>query len=224
MIPRAAKAAYYGLAGPLMALNGMIYRALGAPRDGLNRVHLGPGQSRYLQGWINVDANIVTAKPDVWADMRRKLPFRDNSIDAFYSHQVIEHLPDIAGHFRDVHRCLRPGGVYRVGAPNADSAIRKFLEEDSDWFGDFPEKRDSVGGKLDNFILCGNEHLSIITKSYMTELLSKIGFEDIEACLPTRETRFPDLFGQCLSIEWERDFEAPHVLLLEAVKSRDIAA
>jgi SAM-dependent methyltransferase len=224
MIPRAAKAAYYGLAGPLMALNGMIYGALRAPRDGLNRVHLGPGQNRYLQGWINVDANIVTAKPDVWADMRRKLPFRDNSIDAFYSHQVIEHLPDIAGHLRDVHRCLRPGGVYRVGAPNADSAIRKFIEEDSDWFGDFPEKRDSVGGKLDNFILCGNEHLSIITKSYMTELLSKIGFEDIETCLPTRETRFPDLFGQCLSIEWERDFEAPHVLLLEAVKSRDIAA
>ena len=224
MIPRAAKAAYYGLAGPLMALNGMIYSALGAPRDGLNRVHLGPGQNRYLQGWINVDANIITARPDVWADMRRKLPFRDNSIDAFYSHQVIEHLPDIAGHLRDVHRCLRPGGVYRVGAPNADSAIRKFLEEDSDWFGDFPEKRDSVGGKLDNFILCGNEHLSIITKSYMTELLSKIGFEDIEACLPTRETRFPDLFSQCLSIEWERDFEAPHVLLLEAVKSRDVAA
>jgi hypothetical protein len=36
------------------------------------------------------------------------------------------------------------GGVIRVGGPNADVAIRKFWENDLDWFGDFPDKRPAL--------------------------------------------------------------------------------
>ena len=59
----------------------------------------------------------------MWADLNNKLPFHDNSVDAFYSHHMIEHLPDIQFHLREVYRCLKPEGVYRVGGPNGDSAI-----------------------------------------------------------------------------------------------------
>ena len=60
MISRRAKAALYGAAGPFMRLNGILYKHLRAPRRGVVKVHLGPGQKNYLPGWINVDANILT--------------------------------------------------------------------------------------------------------------------------------------------------------------------
>ena len=98
----------------------------------------------YLPGWVNVDANLFTGKCDVWADLRNPLPFRDESVDVFYSHHVIEHLPDLAFHFSELFRCLKPGGIFRVGGPNGDNAMRKYLEGDADWFIEFPDRRSSL--------------------------------------------------------------------------------
>jgi predicted SAM-dependent methyltransferase len=220
MMGRRVKAAFYQFAGPLMAINGYLYRVLRSPKTGAPRVHLGPGQDHYLPGWINVDANAFTAKCDVWADLRNRLPFRAGSVGAFYSHHVIEHLPDMAVHFRDVYRCLQPGGVYRLAGPNGDGAIRKFLEGDLEWFSDFPDNRKSIGGRFDNFIFCKNEHLAILTESYLRELLISAGFTKISLEIPTFSTGHPLLFGDCLGSESESNREAPHTLVLEATKYR----
>jgi SAM-dependent methyltransferase len=218
MLNRNVKAAYFTVAGPIMSANGRLYRRFRAPKAGDLKVHLGPGQTNYLEGWINVDANIVTAKCDVWADLRNPLPFHDGTVAAMYSHHVVEHLPNIVTHFKDAFRCLKSGGVYRVGGPNGDSAIAKFHEKDLNWFGDFPYKRRSIGGRFENFLLCGREHLSILTASYLEELLTDAGFTDVKTCLPIKQTHHPELFQSCLEKEWESDFEAPHTLLVEAVK------
>jgi predicted SAM-dependent methyltransferase len=221
MMSRQAKAAFYAMAGPLMAANGAFYRHFRAPRGegvGVTRVHLGPGQRNYLGGWINVDANRFTARCDVWADLRNPLPFNPGSVDAVYSHHVIEHLPNMEEHIADVFRCLKPGGLYRVGGPNGDSAIRKFIENDIAWFGDFPDKRASLGGRFENFIFCRQEHVTILTFSFLEELLSQAGFVDIRSCMPTRETRAPALFDDCLKLELESDFETPRTLIVEARK------
>jgi predicted SAM-dependent methyltransferase len=171
MISRKLKAAYYRLLRVPMRINGIVYKAFRSPRDGVVKVHLGPGQQKYLPGWINLDANVFTAKIDVWANLFDPLPFRDKSVDAFYSHHVIEHLAEtvLPLHFKEMYRCLKPGGMIRVGGPNADNAMRKYLEGDSAWFSDFPDYRRSIGGRLANFILCGGEHLSILTFSYLEE-------------------------------------------------------
>jgi len=218
MLSRAAKAAFYIGAGPLMRINGVLYRMLRAPRSGHQKAHLGPGQSNYIPGWINVDANTFTGRCDVWADLRNPLPFRDGTLDAIYSHHVVEHLPSMASHFAEAHRCLKPGGVYRVAGPNGDSAIRKYLEGEADWFGDWPDKHRSVGGRMNNFILCRNEHLAILTESFLRELLEDAGFNSIETCDVVRTTTRPDLFADCLAMEQESDFDAPHTLVLEAKK------
>jgi predicted SAM-dependent methyltransferase len=220
MISRRAKESFYHIAGPLMRLNGALYRVVRAPRDGHTRVHLGPGQKNYIDGWINVDANMFTGNCDVWADLRYPLPFRTGSITCMYSHHVIEHLPDLHGHFQDVTRCLRPGGVYRFGGPNGDSAITAFMRNDAKWFSDFPDRRQSIGGRLENFIFCRQEHLTILTESYLRELLNSVGLADVHRCLPMKETGFPQLFDDCLNIEHESDFEIPHTLILEAVKPK----
>ena len=219
MISRNAKVAFFALFKPVMKLNGLLYRWFRAPQPaGQHKVQLGPGQGNYLDGWINVDANMFTGKCDVWADLRNPLPFRDGSIDAFYSHHVIEHLPNLAPHFKEVFRCLKPGGVYRVGGPNGDSAIAKFVENDKSWFCDFPDKRTSIGGRFENFIFCRQEHVTILTFSYLSEIMEDAGFCDLKICRPVRETGFPDFFQVCLGKEWESDFERCHTLIIEAVK------
>lgn len=218
MLNRKAKARFYSLAGPLLAANGMIYRQFRAPRNGALRVQLGPGRTNYLSGWVNVDANMFTAKCDLWADLRNPLPFHDDSVDAIYSHHVIEHLPDLRGHLQEVYRCLKSGGACRIGGPNGDSAIKKFVEDDGEWFSRFPDERVSIGGKFENFIFCRQEHLTILTFSFLEELMSKAGLVDIRSCLPVKETNYPALFRECLCKEYESDFVTPHTLIVEARK------
>lgn len=217
MISRRAKAAFYTVAGPFMWANGLRHRYM-RRESGPLRVHLGPGQKNYIDGWTNVDANMFTARCDIWADMRNPLPFRDNSVDALYSHHVIEHLPDLAAHFRDALRCLRPGGIYRVAGPSGDNAISKFVEKDAAWFNDFPASRSSIGGRFENFIFCAGEHLTILTRSYLEEIMTDVGFGDLRVRVPVRDTGRPDVFAPCLAFEQETDFDMPHTLVFEASK------
>lgn len=223
MISHDLRVAYYALLRWPMRLNGLLYKHLRAPRngDGTVKVHLGPGQKNYLDGWINLDANALTAKIDVWADLSNKLPFHDETVDVFYSHHVIEHLPDrhLSFHLHEMFRCLKHGGVIRIGGPNGDAAAQKFLEGDAAWFSDFPDARTSVGGRFANFILCGGEHLTILTFSYLQELASAVGFVDIRKVRPVSETGYPDLVDEkLLAKETENTPEIPHTLIIEARK------
>lgn len=223
MIPRQLKSLYYSaLTGP-MAVSGATYRAVMAPRADAEqvRVHLGPGQKNYLSDWINVDANLVSAKIDVWADLRRKLPFRDGTVDAFYSHHVIEHLPNerLPFHFAEMFRCMKPGGVLRVGGPNGDAAIAKFQAGDHSWFPDFPDAYASIGGRFVNFVFCRGEHLTLLTESYLRELLDGAGFTDAVVRLPRTDTGFPAVFdGPVMQFEDAPTDDLPVTLLLEARK------
>lgn len=222
MLTRTIKKLFYDLAGPMMKINAAIYRnfrADGAVRRSPVRLHLGPGQKAYLPGWINIDANMFTGKCEIWLDLRNPLPFPEDSVDAIYSHHMIEHLPDVESHFRDIIRVLKPGGVYRVAGPNGDMAIAKFMENDREWFGDWPDKYESIGGRFANYIFCRNEHLTILTESFLTELAERVGFTKVMRHLPVKETGYTDLFGDCLVYEHERDFDAPHTLVLELQKT-----
>jgi len=49
-----------------------------------------------------------------------ELPFKDESFDIVFSSNVIEHIPrDLyRGYLREIHRVLKRGGRFAVGAPN----------------------------------------------------------------------------------------------------------
>ena len=198
--------------------NALCYR-LFQSRTRPGKVQLGPGPRNYLNGWTNVDRNFLTAKIDIWADIGAKLPFRAETVEAFYSYHVIEHLPDrrLPFHFSEMFRCLKPGGMIRIGGPNGDMAIKKFEEHDLDWFGHITDRR-SIGGRFANFLLWGGEHLAILTSSYLRELAEDAGFDQISFCKPVEETHFPSVFEQVLSTEWEPTRDVPHTLMMEAKK------
>jgi predicted SAM-dependent methyltransferase len=221
MISRELKSLFYAAMRLPMKWNAAFYRALRAPRHGEVKVHLGPGQNNYVEGWINLDANFITARVDVWADLSNTLPFRDATVDAFYSHHVIEHLSDrvIASLFKEMCRCLKPTGIIRIGGPDGDTAIRKFLENDTAWFGDWPDKRKSIGGRFANFIFCRGEHVTMLSRSYLAELAGDAKFSNVRFCAPAIETDYPQLIDEhVLGKEYEPTPEAPHTIILEAVK------
>ena len=78
MMSRELKATYYALLHYPMRINAFRHRLLPIGRP-ITKVQLGPGQRNYLDGWVNVDANFLTAKIDVWADVSGTLPFRKRS-------------------------------------------------------------------------------------------------------------------------------------------------
>jgi len=218
MVPRSLRATYYALLSPLMRLNAVRHRLVPSSLRSSRRAHLGPGQKNYLRGWINVDANLLTSRPDVWADLRYRLPFPDGSLDAIYSHHMIEHLPDLDFHFQDMFRCLRSGGVIRVGGPHGDNAMRAMRDGLHEWFGDWPTKRRSLGGRLENFIFCKGEHVTILTESFLHELAQNAGFVDIRTCLP-KQTTSGDTFDVAIfDLEEARDHELARTLIVEARK------
>ena len=68
MLSRQMKNTLYAVAGPLMTLNGRFYRSFRSGkvlRQDVVRLHLGPGQEKYIEGWVNIDANTFTGKCDV---------------------------------------------------------------------------------------------------------------------------------------------------------------
>lgn len=218
MIARSVKAAYYALLSPLMRANAVRHRLLPSALRESQRAHLGPGQRNYLSGWVNVDANLISSRPDVWCDLRFKLPFPNESLHTIYSHHVIEHLPNLDFHFRDMFRCLRRGGIIRVGGPHGDNAMHAMKNGLHDWFGDWPTSRRSLGGRFENFIFCKGEHLTILTESFLHELCQDAGFKDVQT-QPPRRSKYPDIFDAAvLDMEPCNNYKLPQTLLVEASK------
>ncbi len=89
--------------------------------------------SFYRPGWVTVDL----ADADFQRDLRRDdLPFATESVDAMYSSHLVEHLSSEQGArlFREVQRCLRTGGYFRVLTPDMDLLLERYRGGDSRFF------------------------------------------------------------------------------------------
>lgn len=91
------------------------------------RLHLGCG-GVHKDGWVNVD--FVGDPIDLAWNLSKPLPFPDASVDAIFHEHLLEHLPlrDGLRFTRECFRVLRPGGVIRVGVPDAGRLLRSYLD------------------------------------------------------------------------------------------------
>jgi SAM-dependent methyltransferase len=76
---------------------------------------IGCGSNPY-PGSVGVD---IVALPEVGivADLSKKWPFEDDSVDGFIATHVLEHL-DILPVVDEIHRCLKPGGCIWIRVPH----------------------------------------------------------------------------------------------------------
>jgi predicted SAM-dependent methyltransferase len=93
------------------------------------RLHLGSGGNN-LDGWINID--LVGAHADLAWDLRRPLPLARATAEAVFLEHVLEHLT-VAEGIRALHLFLDvlvPGGILRVGVPDAGLYAASYVHED----------------------------------------------------------------------------------------------
>lgn len=93
-------------------------------------LHLGCGRN-YFNDWINIDNNSYNdiQKLDLHWDVRKKLPFKDNSVDFIYNEHFFEHLSieESLSVLNDFKRILKPNGVIRISMPDLDEIVQIYL-------------------------------------------------------------------------------------------------
>jgi len=89
-------------------------------------LNLGCG-STYHPDWTNVDLN--GGEGIVQHDLYNGIPFEDQSFDAVYTSDLIEHLHKryVPTFLAECYRVLRPEGLIRVAAPDLEAVTRVYL-------------------------------------------------------------------------------------------------
>ena len=101
------------------------------------KLHLGPGPnwSKPSSDWLTVDVD--PARGDVAVDFNalERFPLPDGSVACIYGSHVFEHMSVYATPviFRECHRVLRPGGVFRLIMPDARKSIEEYLAGNADF-------------------------------------------------------------------------------------------
>jgi predicted SAM-dependent methyltransferase len=143
-------------------------------------VNLGCGY-RPIKGWINVDHARGPEVQVVW-DLRRGLPFQDESCSAIFSEHLIEHVPreDAARLLAECHRVLAGGGVLRLSTPDAGRYLRSYAG-DQNFLSDpaFGEAAGTPMDRVNQMMREGGQHLWVYDAESLTQALKTAGFSRI---------------------------------------------
>ena len=95
--------------------------------EGAAYLNIGCGAS-FFKEWTNVD---LRGREYVDSyDIRRSLPYPDDSFDAVYSSHVLEHLTPGEGRnlVSEMYRVLKRGGVCRIAVPDLERICVEYLK------------------------------------------------------------------------------------------------
>ena len=82
---------------------------------GYRKIDIG-GRFECPEGYESVDLKDA----DIKADLKKKWPFKDNSIGLIRAHDILEHLPDQRHTMQEIYRVLVPGGWLLSQTPSTD--------------------------------------------------------------------------------------------------------
>jgi SAM-dependent methyltransferase len=83
----------------------------------LELLDVGCGDTKQVPEAIGLDSE-AGPQVDCVADLERPLPFADDRFDHVFAVHVLEHIRDLLGLMRELHRVLRPTGVLHVLSPH----------------------------------------------------------------------------------------------------------
>ncbi|MBA7604223.1 hypothetical protein ES703_11342 [subsurface metagenome] len=104
-----------------------------------------------FSGWVNID---IEPGADLVIDVRKGLPFINDSVDFIYNEHVLEHLTFEEGEkvVREFYRCLKQGGALRIAMPDLDYIIQKYNTDckNQDWLSQPEYKFIETKGRMIN--------------------------------------------------------------------------
>jgi len=198
-------------------------------RPGL-KLNLGSGR-RVIPGWINIDIHplIPLSKipgatwllfklgliPEVaykmkwppemlWHDVRKGLPFGDETVDYIYASHFFEHfrVDEAEKILVECRRVLKPEGILRIVLPDLEILARKYVEKDREFYRKIKPGRELTDAFLDllNFfpsklsrrVFPGQYHLWMYDFESLSTLLKKCRFSRVER-KKFAETTIPDI-------------------------------
>lgn len=80
------------------------------------KLNLGCGNKKY-DGYLNVDSN-QRCKPDKIVDMKKRLPFKDNTFEEVIAEHVIEHISDTEKIMREIWRICKNNATVKITVPH----------------------------------------------------------------------------------------------------------
>ncbi|HUT31514.1 MAG TPA: methyltransferase domain-containing protein [Sedimentisphaerales bacterium] len=146
------------------------------------KLNIGSGQAN-LAGWVNID---IAPGADLVVDIRRGLPFEDNSADFVYCEHVIEHFTPKEGQaaLTEFRRCMRKGGVLRIATPDLDHIIQKYSADwkDQDWLSWPKHQFIETKGQMVNIAFRSWGHKYLYNEEDLINQLERVGFTKINRC------------------------------------------
>ena len=91
-------------------------------------LEIGAGPKAGQSDWLTLDMNNFV---DIYWDLRRGIPFPDNSLSSVYSSHFLEHLSfkEIETILKEVFRVLKPNGIFSVCVPNGELFIYSYIND-----------------------------------------------------------------------------------------------
>jgi predicted SAM-dependent methyltransferase len=191
------------------------------------RLHLGCGD-RVTTGWLNIDAFNRPGLDLRW-DLRDPLPCLDNVAECVYSEHFLEHLhrEDANRFLEEICRLLQPGGMVRLGVPDAELYFRKYVEGGREFF----EKQRHLGGTvnaletpaevINQMFRMGGHHRFAWDFETLAMALRKVGFIEVtrqesgvskrpDICLDDPNHLFETLYVEGIKPAASRLLQDPH--------------
>lgn len=145
------------------------------------KLHLGCGNT-LLDGWINIDLAHPTRKQQLHWDLRRGIPFPDDSVRAIFTEHLLEHLTlsDALTLLKECRRVLKSDGVLRVGVPDLERYVQSYLGRDPVIDLHRPSRPTRAVAFSEIFFFYG--HRSMYDFDTLSVLLCEAGFSRVERC------------------------------------------
>jgi predicted SAM-dependent methyltransferase len=159
------------------------------------KLHLGCGP-RVEPGWLNADK--FDARADIYVNAYNRLPFADGTFAIVFCEHMIEHLriDKVPSFLREVHRVLRPGGLFRVTCPDLGLFIAKYAAGDHTFFEPIVAQcREKLAKTNDpRYWLVRGPGSAFMSRAYFHHHRWLYDFDTLAACL--REVGFTDVVQQ----------------------------
>lgn len=138
-------------------------------------------------------------------------PFKDNTLKVAYTSHVIEHIrnDDVEYLFREVYRCLQPGGYFRITCPDIDLEYEAYCRGDSA-FWKWPNAYGIYNTSIEHKFM--DHFATALTETHPCENCKKYSSEearDILTRLPKEEAL--EYFVRQLSPEIQKDYSGDHI-------------